>query len=114
MNTTERAKRLIIERWHTNVFIFQVLALNINNHRSKIVEHNKCSDMANCSWTYSSTVHDIYIKCFALNILMTFPIADFEKFRLRHNSASIILIFSFVAAMDFNLDLPWYSYYQAN
>ena len=45
---------------------------------------------------------------------MTFSIADFEKFRLRHNSASIILIFSFVAAMDFNLDLPWYSYYQAN
>ena len=30
-----------------------LFALNINNHRCKIVEHNKCSDMANCSWTYS-------------------------------------------------------------
>ena len=31
-----------------------LFALNISNHRGKRVEHNKCSDMANCSWTYSS------------------------------------------------------------
>ena len=28
--------------------------LSINSHRCKIVEHNKCSDTGNCSWTYSS------------------------------------------------------------
>ena len=36
---------------HKPLYVSRALlfALNIKNHRSKIVEHNKCSDMANCS-----------------------------------------------------------------
>ena len=46
----------LLKEWHKNAFNFQQLlfSLNINNHRCKIVEQNNCSDMANCSWTYSS------------------------------------------------------------
>ena len=39
---------------HLYLSIAMLFALNTNNHRCKMVEHNKCSDMANCSWTYSS------------------------------------------------------------
>ena len=41
---------------HKALCVSRVLlfALNIKNHRSKIVEQNKCSDMANCSSTYSN------------------------------------------------------------
>ena len=41
---------------HKHLYLSKVLLfpLNFNNHRCKIVEHNKCSDMTNCSWTYSS------------------------------------------------------------
>ena len=31
-----------------------LFALNIKKHRCKLVEQNNCSDMATCSWTYSS------------------------------------------------------------
>ena len=41
---------------HKRLYLSTALlfALNINKHRCKIVEHNTCSDMANCSWIYSS------------------------------------------------------------
>ena len=49
---TEGAKRLIIERWDKNFFIFQkhlLFALNVNNYRCKIVENNKSSDTVHYS-----------------------------------------------------------------
>ena len=41
---------------HSRLYLSTALlfTLFINNHRCKIEEHNKCSDMATCSWTYSS------------------------------------------------------------
>ena len=39
------------EMTHKHLFlsIALLLAVNVNNHRCKIVEHNKGSDIANCS-----------------------------------------------------------------
>ena len=41
---------------HKHLYLSRALlfALNINNHRYEIVEHNKCSDMTSCLETYSS------------------------------------------------------------
>ena len=47
---------------HKRLYLSTALlsVLNINNHRYKIVQHNKCSDMANCSWIYNSRRVSLY------------------------------------------------------
>ena len=55
---------------HKRLYLLTVLllALKINNHRWKIGEHNKCSDMGNCLWTYISRRVYIYIYIYIYNI----------------------------------------------